>query len=372
MKKLFCYKLLIIVLVAVPLALSLDACKKDKDGSPDMEAGNPVAESLTPSTAAGGTVLTLKGSGLGDIRKIIFDKDSVPASFYTTLNTESSIVFRVPDTISGGAQNIIFTNSDGKTVSVPFKGLAYPKVIEASDYNFVAGTTITLTGVNMEEVSKVVIDGTTSAATIVSKAKKKLVITMPGTTLDQVKLAITNPYGTTVTTQEFIYKPNHFIVFDDDWGTAAAYGGNVQSWSFDCNAYKSTAIASKAGAAVLQADYTKGGGGMSAFLGCNWSTTNNLTFSQFYKTAYISFWAYAEGGDINITIVPDNPWSGANMWGAATASGSKTVTVAKGKWTYFKIPADFIKGDYSRLDFNIEGKGDLKKTVYYDDIIMVK
>src|SRR5688572_23410202 len=102
MKKLFRYKSLLIVFAVASLVLSLHSCKKDRDGSPDVKAGNPVAESLTPETAAGGAVLTLKGSGLGDIRKIVFDKDSVPASFYTTLNTENALVFRVPDTVSGG------------------------------------------------------------------------------------------------------------------------------------------------------------------------------------------------------------------------------------------------------------------------------
>jgi hypothetical protein len=370
MKKLFSYKFLLIVFTAT-LVVTMYACKKDGDGSPDVKAGSPVAESLSPGTAAGGAVLTLKGSGLGDIRKIVFDRDSVPASFYTTLNTESAIVFSVPDTISGGPQNIIFTNSAGKTLSVPFTGLAFPNISNVSNYNFDGGSKLELTGVNLEDVNKVVIHGTTDAATIVSKSKKKLVITMPATTITRAQLDITNPTGTTVTNQEFVYRPNNFIVFDNDWGKAAAYGGDVQSWSFDCSAYKSTGNI-KDGAAALQADYTKGGGGLSAFLGCNWDAANNLTYSQFYKAAYLTFWAYGEGSDINITIVPDNPWRGADMWGTVTASGSKTVTVLKGKWTYFKIPADFIVGDYSRLDFKIEGTGALTKTVYYDDVIMVK
>src|SRR5690349_11254774 len=124
MKKIFCYKALLIVMIAA-FALCLQACKKDKDGSPGIEPGNPVAENLTPATASGGTLLTLKGSGLGDIRKIVFDKDSVPTSFYPTLNTESAIIFRVPDTVSGGPQNIVLTNSAGKVLLVPFTGLAF-------------------------------------------------------------------------------------------------------------------------------------------------------------------------------------------------------------------------------------------------------
>jgi hypothetical protein len=60
------------------------------------------------------------------------------------------------------------------------------------------------------------------------------------------------------------------------------------------------------------------------------------------------------------------------MWGAATASGSKIIKVEKDKWTYFKIPTDFITGNYSRLNFKIEGSGALTKTVFFDDMLMVK
>ena len=344
--------------------LIFSACKKDKG------MDNPTANQINPGQGAGGEVLTLHGSDLASIQSIVFEKDNVPAFFNPTLNTESAIIFRVPDTASGGQQNIIFTNTDGKQVMVPFNVLAYPKVTDVSDYNFVAGTTLTLTGVNLEEVNKVMIKGTNDAATIVSKSKKKLVITMPATTVARAKLDVSNTTGTSVTDQEFVYKPNNFIVFDDDWGKAAAYGGDVQSWSFDCNAYKSTGSI-KAGTASLQSDYTKTGGGLSTFLGCSWATSNQ-TFSEFYKAAYLTFWARTEGADANITIVPDNPWKGIDTWGAATASGSKTITVVKGQWTYFKIPADFIAGDYSRLDFKIDAGATIPKTIYFDDIIMVK
>jgi hypothetical protein len=347
--------------------LALSACKKDKG------MNNPTSSQLSPGQGAAGEVLTLTGADLANMQTIVFEKDNVPVPFNPAFNTANAVIFRVPDTATGGQQNIVFTNTDGKQLIVPFNVLAYPKLTDVSDYNFESGTTLELTGRNFEEVTKVVVHGTSDEASIVSKEKKKLVIKMPATSIARASLDISNVYGMSVTTQEFVYKPNNFIVFDNDWGKAGAYGiGDIQSWSFDCSAYKSTGIPAKAGAAVLQVDYTKGGGGLSAFLGCDWSATNNKTFSQFYKAAFLTFWARTEGADVDLTLAPDNPWSGADMWGAATATGNKSITVVKGKWTYFKIPADFITGDYSRLDFKIGGTGALKTTVYFDDIIMVK
>ncbi len=132
------------------------------------------------------------------------------------------------------------------------------------------------------------IDGTTDAATIVSKAKKKLVITMPATSVVRAKLAVSNPTGTTITTQEFVYKPNNFIIFDDDFGKGAAYGGDIQSWSWDCNPGKSTSIKSRGGGQLYyKLIMQKGGGGLSFFPGLQLANPNS-TFNMFFPAAFFN------------------------------------------------------------------------------------
>jgi len=347
--------------VLIAGALLMVSCKKESGGT-----SNPTASQLDPGKGAGGDVLTLTGSDLAKVQSIVFDKGNVPASFNPNFNTAGAVIFRVPDTAIGGTQNIVFTNIDGKTLTVPFEVIALPKITSASNYDFVTGTQITLTGNNLENVSAVVLNGTTDAATIVSKSHKTLVIQMPATVATLAKLKITNNYGTTVTSQEFASITNNFIVFAEDFG-AGAYAAGVQSWSFDCNAYSSTDFA-VLGAKSLRADYTKDGGGLSLFLGCNWATPN-LTFSDFFAAKYLTFWARAVGSQMNITIVPDNPWSGNDIWGAATATGSVSQVVPKDTWTYFKIPAGSFSGKYSRIDIKILGG---TGTIYYDDILFVQ
>ena len=247
-----------------------------------------------------------------------------------------------------------------------FRVLAYPTVSAASDYNFKEGTQITLTGTNLSDVVSVTLTGTTDQATILSAEKNTLVITMPASNFARATLDIVNATGKMTTTQEFVNIPKSFIAFDDDWGQAAAYGGTVQSWSWGCSAYGYDGMI-QSGTKSLRVDYQDGG--LSLFLGCNWSTPN-LAFTDFFAPKYLSFWARGEGSDVNITIVPDNPWPGNNMWGGPAATGSKTITINKDVWTYYKIPTNFISGGYSRLDFKIEGSTD--KTVYYDNILLVK
>ena len=357
MKKIIINKIELLSFLVFSFGLALSSCKKDSDGSPSVKAGTPVLESITPALASGGDLITLKGSGLGDMRSIIFEKDSIPAYLMSTLNTENVILFRVPSDGIGGAQNIIFINSVGKTLVVPFNVLAFPQVSSVSNYDFVKGDLITLTGTNLNDVTDVLLTGTTVHATIISKVKTKLVISMPATTVTRATLDITNVTGMITTTMEFVCIPNNFIVYADAYGTGA-FNGGVQSWSYGCNVSEST-TEFKTGTKSLKVDYVDGG--LSLFLGSDtWS--DGHWFTDFYSPTYITFWAKGGGKDVSILIKGDAPPN--------APTDTKIVSIPADVWTYFKIPSNFITGTYGRLNFIISGT--TGRTVYFDDILYVK
>lgn len=359
MKKLFCYKYLFIVLVAA-LALGFQACKKDKDGRPDVKAGNPVAENLTPSTASGGTLLTLTGTGLGDMKKIVFDKDSVPAGFYPTMNTDNAIVFRVPDTVSGGLQNIVLTNSAGKTLLVPFTGLAFPNVSAVSNYNFVAGTQITLTGNNLETVNKVVLNNTNDQAAIVSKSKKQLVIKMPATTTARAALNITNVTGTLTTTQEFVSLDQAYKMFTDDF--AAGFEG--ASWG---DAAFITTAEFKTGTKSLGKKYAKGNWHLIGL--ANWGT--GVVQDPSYK--FLTVWVKGASRDYSLYITTDKTTAG----GLNDFPEPNKINVPANVWTYFKIPLSTLNlwatgSPFKQIAFRIQGPDAQDEVFYFDDLLLVK
>jgi hypothetical protein len=358
MKKLFCYRSFLIVLVVLSVLL-LQACKKDKDGNPGAPSGNLIAENLTPSTASGGTLLTLTGTGLGDIRKIVFDKDSVPAPFYSTLNTESAIVFRVPDTVSGGAQNIVFTNGAGKTLTVPFTGLAFPSVTAVSNYDFEAGTELTLTGNNLETVSKVVLNNSTDQATIVSKSKKQLVIKMPATTVARAALNITNVTGTTLTTQEFVNLSQAFQIFTDD------YGAGFENGSWGDAAFIAT-DEFKTGAKSIAKKYQKGNWHLIGL--SNWGT--GVAQDPAYK--YLTVWIKGASRDYSLYIMSDKITGGYGNY-----LDANKINVPANVWTYFKVPLSTINlwatgSTFNQLGFRIQGPDAQDETFYFDDVLLVK
>lgn len=361
MKKIIRTNIALLPALFIALALLFNSCEKDSDGSPEVKPGNPVLGSVTPASGAGGVLVTITGTGLGDMQAIIFEKDSVPTYLMSTLNTETVLMFRVPADAAGGSQNIILVNSDGKTLTVPFNVLAFPSVTSVSNYNFNEGTNITLTGNNLNDVSKVVLTGTTDEATIVSQTRKEMVITMPATTVNRAKLDITNVTGLTSTTQEFVCINNNFIMFADAWG-AGAYNSGVQSWSYGCNVSE-TSDQFKSGTKSLKIDYVDGG--LSLFLGSDWGDPMHV-FTDWYTPAFISFWAKGDGKSLSLRIISDSPpWDGTY-----SGSGEKIVEVPADVWTYFKFPASVISGKYGRL--NIVIYGSTNKTLYIDDLLYIE
>ena len=141
-------------LLVVVSALLISCYKEDAVPEP---TNNPVATSINPAEGPGGTLITVTGTGLGQIKTVVFQNQSVPATFNPAFNSDNNILFRVPDTAFGGDQDIILTNTLGKEARIKFKVVALASVASASAYEFENGTTLTLTGNNLESVTSVVL-----------------------------------------------------------------------------------------------------------------------------------------------------------------------------------------------------------------------
>lgn len=334
--------------------LTIAGCTKEEQ-SQSKASNNPVASKLDPERASGNTVLTVTGSGLGDITSIVFEKGMVPASFNPVLNTDNSVIFRVPDTANGGAQNIILTNRLGAQVKVAFNVVALPLVNTASNYNFTAGTQITLVGNNLNDVTSVTLDGT-AAATIVSQTKKELVVTMPATTANSAKLIITNSTGPFTTSQVFVNLDNAYKIFTDEYANGFENG----SWG---PASISSDFA-KSGTKSFKAGYNKGNWSADGF--ANW---NGIAAMSEYN--YLSFWVKGASLDYTLYVTGD-----ARAGGYGNSDKSVPIAIPANVWTYFKIPMSTLelwkKGPMKQVGFWIEGPEKQDESFYFDDVILVK
>ena len=346
------------------IGLAVSSCQKDTDGSPQIAPGTPIAAKLMPDSAAVGAAVTLTGTGLGDIRTIVFEKQNVPASFQSTLNTENALIFRIPSEASGGLQKITFTNSAGQSVSVPFKVLAYPVVSEVSDFNFTKGKVITITGNNLDDVTTVAIadsvKGISDAANIVSKSKKQLVVEMPASSLNRGTLAITNGTGRIRTKQEFINVDKAYKIFTDAYGTGYQDG----SWG-DAGAISAKEFHS--GTASVGKTYQKGNWHLINF--ANWSSSA-ITYSTDYT--YVTGWIKGASADYSLYLTTD-----ASKGGFGGTDEKNRIDVKASTWTYFKFKLSDIDfwqpgKTLNQVGFRIKGPDKQDETFYFDDILLVK
>jgi hypothetical protein len=337
------------------VALILASCTKEVE-KPEAK-DSPKANALEVSEGAAGTVVSITGSDLGGMKSIMFEKDSVFAPFNPVFNNDNAVVFRVPDDASGGVQNIVLTNSLNKQVVVSYTVLALPTITGVSNYNFVANTEITITGNNLNDVTSVGLTGTTATATIVSKSKKSLVVTMPTTDVNTATLTITNSTGPTVTNQEFVNLDKAYKIFTEGFNN----GFEIASWG---PASVSTEFA-KTGTTSFKAGYNKGQWSADGF--ANW---NGIASMPEYK--FMSFWVKGASLPYTLYVVGDQ-----REGGYGNSDTSVPIQIPANVWTYFKIPMETLQlwkkgGPFKQIGFFIKGPDAQDEAFYFDDIIFIK
>lgn len=332
------------LLLALLATTVVTGCKKDKTSETFEASNNPQAAQISPATGAGNTVVTLTGSGLGDVRTITFSKNDVPTEFNPVFNTDGAIVFRVPAEAYGGAQEIVFTNAKGVSFKVPFTVIALPLVTKASITDFQANTLITLTGNNLDDVVSVLLDGTSDAATVVSKTRKEMVIKMPASSALRAKLKIKNASGEIVTSQVFVNIDQAYSVYKDGFNPI------VENWSWSMNIADNTTnwITGTKG---MEAAYTGDWGGMQLHL----QTPLNLAP---YKE--VAFWV--KGADVEKNIRFFLNWA-----------NQQTIVVPPNVWTYYNFDLQPFKNagvnNFDTWVMQIEGS---PKTFYLDNLVFLK
>jgi hypothetical protein len=331
-------------------AICLSSCGDDDDASPSVAQ-------ISPVQGASNTVLTVTGAGLGDIKSIVFENSNVPASFTSTFNTDGAILFRVPTDAIPGEQNIVFTNGSGKQFTVPFNVLGFAAITSVSDYNFVEGTEITLTGKNLADVNKVVFTGTTEEVEIVSQTATTLTLKFPATALNEATLTITNEAGGARTTQSFVAIDNAFKLFTDNYGAGyenASWGpASISTETF------------KRGTASFSMGFNKGNWSQDGF---GWTTTPNDNYK------FMSFWMKGASQDYTLYV-----WSAAQPGTFNTYEDWKKILVPANVWTYYKIPVSTLKiwgengtGAWNQIGWRIQGPDAQDETFYVDDVIFIK
>jgi len=173
-----------------------------------------IAFDSTTTTGKKQNLYAIVGQNLGSVTSVKFN--GVSAYFNAALVSDNIIIVSIPQDIPTGpdqSNKLVVTTLHG-TVSYNFTVLTPPPTVSrVSDYNFVAGSQITLNGVSFATVTAVTIKGTNDASNIVSKVDTELVIKMPSSAVNRANLVFTYASGQAASTQEFVDLDNAYQVF---------------------------------------------------------------------------------------------------------------------------------------------------------------
>lgn len=299
------------------------------------QIGNIIVPFDSVTTAGNlGTYYVIKGTNLGDATSVTFNGSN--AFLNRAWNTDNSIVIAIPGdapaTGPAATNSLIVTTTHG-SVTYKFTVIPPPPTISGlSDYNFWAGSRITMTGVGFASVSKVALSGAPDAITIVSQTDKQIVLQFPTSAVTRANLVFT--YGTAgnpqtlTTSQEFVDLDNAYNLFAfgqfkngfGDWSWTHPSSGNPSTGP--THSYGQTQS--------FQLVFPKGAWQMEGF--GTGSAVNQQIFST-YK--YYTFWIYGGTQSETVTLAANQlPYA----WQQPTGAGIFTITVPPNVWTYFKIP----------------------------------
>ncbi len=331
------------------------------------------------TAASLGNLYQIQGTNLGSATLVTFN--GYTAYFNRALITDNSIIVQVPSKTPylGPAANdsLVITTEHGK---VGYKLVILPPaptVASYSDYDFTAGSQITLNGVGFASVTSVKVSGTLGGsgnASIVSQNDTVMVLQFDSTSVTRGNLTFMyNSGGQTDSakgTQELVDVDNAYQVFA--YGKIAPGWG---SWSWD-NAQISNVHAITS-ANSWNAQFSGGGWKIDGFRNGGGNATDGLAYSPDYT--YLVFWVY--GGSAKETLYIEWGNEGFNNSGANEINAQ---IIQPNQWNYIKVPISSLLWNTGTTNWAANSSQNLNtvaffmnsnsvtEQVYFDDVVLVK
>jgi hypothetical protein len=410
----------LILLLSALIALGLVSCKKYNSmgftpgtGAPTITSVHTLSKTLTSSdsittttydtsgnisttvkgapnqviafdsaTTAGnqGQYYVIYGTNLGSTTTVLFNGVSV--YFNRALITDKSIIVTIPlnvPTIGPSANDTLTVVTLHGTAYYKFTIITPPPTIATvSDYNFWAGSLVTLTGVGFASITSVGLTGSNASITIVSQTDAQIVLQFDSTTINRGNLVFSyssaGNTSTETTTQEFVDLDNAYTIFYKN-----NFNNGWQDASWQGPSGLSTA-ASHSGTASALATYPAGNWAVEG-----WAAWNPPHFPYDPSYTYFTFWIKGGTVDHKLYIVSDKMPSG---YGNSNTNppASEIVDVPPAVWTYIKIPLGppsststtllnlWATGSpLQQIGFFLQGQsGDVNETMYFDEVAFVK
>ncbi len=309
----------------------------------------PVSTSLSPNPVKHGTDLTITGTNLDLVKKVIFTSVSTPVTSFVS-QTATQLVVKVPASTTKGKVTLEAA-SGVQTVSTADLDVVLPAITSMLPNPVDTLANLTITGTNLDLVSSMAFVGVSNAVTsFVSQSATQLVVKVPGGSVTgKLTLYVKN-------STLFVKSGNDLaiigssvppIIIYDDAITSAWNGWIGGGWGGTKDLNNTSPV--KSGSKSVRIDYVG-----------QWGVPLQLGGANIPLGGYTS---------LKVSIYGGTGSNGKSVNIGFNEIDGKTITIVEGQWTDFTIPLSQISSA-STLSYlyikNYSPPGDF--TIYADNL----
>jgi hypothetical protein len=310
----------------------------------------PLTTGLAPNPVKHATNLTITGTNLDLVKKVIFASVSTPVTTFVS-QSATQLVVVVPASTTKGKVTLEAA-SGVQTVSTMDLDVALPAITSMAPNPVDTLADLTITGTNLDLVSSVSFVGVPSAvSTFVSQSPTQLVVKVPtGSVTGKITLAVKNSTLSVKSGSDLAIVGSSVppkIIFDDAL-TSTWNGWTGGGWGGTKDVNNTSPV--RSGSKSVKIDYTSGAYGVPWQLG----------------GANIGLGGYTS---LKVSIYGGTGSNGKSVNVGFNEADGKTITIVEGQWTDFVIPLSQISsaGTLTHLYFkNYTASGAF--TIYIDDL----
>ena len=290
----------------------------------------PVAISFLPNPIKHQTNLTITGTDIDLVKKVIFNGVATPVTTFVS-QSATQLVVVIPAATTKG--KVMLEAASGiKTTSGMDLDVLLPSVAAISPNPIEPGTNLTVTGTNLDLASSVTFQNAAAVTTFVSQTATQIVVKAPaGITKGKITLGVLNSTLTVQSTDVLdvigaVPPPTISFPIYNDAVTANWNGWIGGGWGGTSDRNNTTP--SREGAKSIQISYVGGYGSPLQLGGASISLTPYTSFK-------LSVYGAVGSGGKTITL------------GINGVNGKYNILVVEGKWTDYAIPIATLTTDAS-------------------------
>jgi hypothetical protein len=290
----------------------------------DLDIVLPLSSSLAPNPINLGDNLTITGTDLDLVKKVVFSGVAAPVTGFVS-QSATQLVVKVPAGARDGKVKLEAA-STAQTTSSSDLDIILPAITAMSPNPIDPGQDLTITGTRLDAATSVIFLNVPAVTSFVSQSATQIVVKVPnGALKGKVSIGVSNPADTIQSANilEITGLPPladfAFPIYTD------ATQNGFQDWSYTATHDFNNTENVRQGTKAIKAIYSDGNNHDNPYQGITFHNDAGVSTSGYTKIEFSIFGTTGTGGK-KINVVVNGAYSSPQQ-----------VTIVQGEWTTFSV-----------------------------------